>query len=257
MTLPKAPDLVIGGAPRSGTTFLCECLAKHPGCFVARPFIPEPKVLMTPHPEGDMGYRARYAALFADAPTGRVLIEKTSYYFENAAARGRFARVLPRARILFILRDPVARAYSNWLWSRRNGLETLGFAEAIAAERRGDRVDPLPAERSYARPFDYLARARYGSFARDWIAAIGRERMGIFLFEDIVAASDTFTAALQRFAGVEALPWAALKTGAVNATSPLPADLDPALLEGMREELRSEMELLRAATGLDATRWGF
>jgi hypothetical protein len=37
------PDVVIGGAPRSGTTFLCELLAKHPSVYVAMPFIPEPK----------------------------------------------------------------------------------------------------------------------------------------------------------------------------------------------------------------------
>ena len=56
------PDIVIGGAPRSGTTFLCELLAKHPDVFIARPVIPEPKVLILPHPDDVAGYRARYEA---------------------------------------------------------------------------------------------------------------------------------------------------------------------------------------------------
>jgi len=36
------PDILIGGAPRRGTTFLCDLLSKHPDVYVPRPFIPEP-----------------------------------------------------------------------------------------------------------------------------------------------------------------------------------------------------------------------
>src|SRR5438309_12092486 len=88
------PDVVIGGAPRSGTTFLCELVGKHPSVFIARPFIPEPKVCMTPHPDGDPGLLQRYADIFADAPLQSVRIEKTSYYLENAQARERLIRIL-------------------------------------------------------------------------------------------------------------------------------------------------------------------
>ena len=141
-TRSNLPDVVIGGAPRAGTTYLCELLSKHPQIFVAQPFIPEPKVLMTPHEMGDVGILGRYDDWFATAPDESIRVEKTSYYLENAEARERFARLLPNTRIIFILRDPVRRAYSNWLWSTRNGLETLPFADAIAIEN--DRPSPLP-----------------------------------------------------------------------------------------------------------------
>ena len=58
------PDIVIGGAPRSGTTFLCELLAKHPDVFIARPVIPEPKVLILPHPD-DVAVTERGMRLFS------------------------------------------------------------------------------------------------------------------------------------------------------------------------------------------------
>src|SRR5262245_17165069 len=130
------PDIVIGGAPRSGTTFLCELLAKHPRVYVARPFIPEPKVCLRNHPAGDPGLICHYNEYFAAAPVGQVRVEKTSNYFENDLARERLARLLPQARFVFMLREPVARAYSNWLWSRKNGLETLPFDKAIQLEGR-------------------------------------------------------------------------------------------------------------------------
>ena len=156
------PDVVIGGAPRSGTTFLCELLAKHPQVYVAQPYIPEPKVCMTPHPAGDAGLLSRYASFFAEAPPQSTRVEKTSYYFENAEARERLTRLLPQARFVFILREPVARAYSNWSRTRSQGLEKLPFEEAIELDERSRPV-PLPPDRAYARPFDYLIRGQYGN----------------------------------------------------------------------------------------------
>lgn len=249
----RLPGLVIGGAPRSGTTFVCEVLAKHPDAYVAWPFIPEPKVCMDEHPAGDDGYRRRYTALFAGAAPEALLVEKTSYYFENDAARARLARLLPDARFVFILREPVARAYSNWRWSRLNGLETIAFAEAIA--RENTRYNPLPPERAYARPFAYMWRARYGTFARRWIEAVGRDRIAFYLLEDAVADPGRFVASLQAFAGLPILPWRRLETGRVNATEPPPANLDPSLVARLRAAAAPEMATLARLTGLDLSAW--
>jgi hypothetical protein len=249
------PDVVIGGAPRSGTTFLCEVLAKHPGVFVARPFIPEPKVLMTPHPDGDAGLLQRYAEFFAEAPADAVRVEKTSYMLENDEARDRLVRLLPHAKLVFILREPVARAYSNWLWSRKNGLETLSFRDAIAAE--GKRQSPLPPDREYARPFDYMTRARYAHMAEGWIKAIGRERIAVYIFEDAIAHPEPFIASLQDFVGVERLPWDRLATGVVNANDPVPAALDAATIAELRERIGDEMRCFAELTGLDVGIWGY
>jgi Sulfotransferase family len=252
-TAPRLPDLIIGGAPRSGTTFICEILSKHPDAFVARPFIPEPKVCMTDDPAGDDGYRRRYAKFFTNAPPHALLVEKTSYYFENEAARSRLARLLPAAKFVFILREPAARAYSNWLWSRKNGLETMDFEKAIALE--GTRPDPLPPERSYARPFSYMWRTRYGTFARSWIEAVGRERIGFYVLEDAVANPERFVASLLQFAGLRQMPWPQLATGRVNATEGPGEDFTPALAARLRMQIRPEIETLVESTGLDVRAW--
>src|SRR5262245_57820083 len=103
------PTFLIGGAPRSGTTFLSEALDRHPDVRMARPVIPEPKVFFGPLLD-EAGYRARYAELFAGCNGERALGEKTSNYFESAEACDRIARFLPHVRVLVILREPVARA---------------------------------------------------------------------------------------------------------------------------------------------------
>lgn len=247
------PDVVIGGAPRSGTTFLAEILGKHPGIFLARPIAPEPKVCLRAHPDGNAGYRAEYARFFAAAPDGCLRVEKTTNYFENTAARDRLADLLTEARFVFILREPVARAYSNWKWSTKNGLETLPFAEAVALE--GKRPNPLGPEREAARPFDYMLRGRYGSFAAAWFARFGRDRIHFCLFEDVIRDPAGFTAALQRWLGVEVLPWQMLETGRVNATVDDAEGLDPVLAARLRAAIEPEVAELVRLSGLDISVW--
>jgi hypothetical protein len=249
----RLPEVVIGGAPRSGTTFVAELLGKHPGVYLARPIVPEPKVCLNPHPLGDDGYIDAYGRLFADAPEGAVLVEKTSNYFENVAARERLARVLPAAKFVFMLREPVARAWSNWKWSTRNGLETLDFAAAVALE--GRRPNPFGPEREAVRPFDYMLRGRYGSFAAAWYDLFPRHRIRFFLFEEAMLDPSGFVRALQEWIGVEPLPWPSLRTGKVNATDAGPRGLDPVLAKRLRAEIRPEVEAFAALTGQDLSAW--
>jgi hypothetical protein len=249
------PDVIIGGAPRSGTTFLCELLAKHPAIHVARPFIPEPKVCLIDLEAGDEGIRRRYHALFAAAAPGARRVEKTSYYFENDEARDRLARLLPDARFVFILREPVTRAHSNWLRTRAQGLETLPFPQAIAEE--GRRRSPLPPHQAYARPFDYMTRSRYGTLAEGWIAAVGRERLRFYVLEAALATPEPFVQDLQGFVGVTPLPWAAVSTGRVNANEGEPDTIDPGLARTLRQRIRPEVDRLVALTGLDVSAWGY
>jgi hypothetical protein len=253
LTHATLPDVVIGGAPRSGTTFLAELLARHPGVYVAQPIIPEPKVCLYPHPRGVSGYEEAYTRLFASAPPGAVYVEKTSNYFENSAARERLSRVLPATKFIFMLREPVSRAYSNWKWSTKNGLETLPFAEAVSLE--GHRSNPLGPEREAARPFDYMLRGRYGSFAAAWYALFGRERIRFFLLEQAISDPEAFVRALQEWMGLEPLPWSHLQTGRINATDTDQRGLDSKLAARLREQLRPEVEAFAALSGIDLSAW--
>lgn len=249
------PDIIIGGAPRSGTTFLCELLMRHPDVYVARPIAPEPKVCLTPHPLGNIGYLKRYKEYFADIAPEKIRVEKTTNYFENNEARDRLATLLPHVRLIFILREPVARAYSNWLWSCKNGLESLPFSEAIAIE--GRRPSPFPPERDYVRPFDYMTRGRYGTFAEGWLRLFGPDRIAFFLFDEAVNNPEPFIAQLQSYIGVRQLPWSALRTGKINATETDPKGLDPMLVAELRERIAPEVHRLAAVTGLDVSTWGY
>jgi hypothetical protein len=248
------PDFIIGGAPRSGTTYLCEALDRHPDIYIPRPYIPESKVFLIPHPEG-LSYRERYANLFAEAREERFFGDKTSYYLENAEACRLIRENLGPVKMIFIVREPVARAYSNWLWSRKNGLETLGFEEAV--EKEGRRESPFGPERAYVRPFDYLSRGDYFTFAKRYYAAFGRESVGFFLFEDIIRRTDVLLNDIQAYIGVDPLPSRQLDPGVINPARDTGPPIDPALEAKLRKRFESTVDRFAQLTGLDVSLWGY
>jgi len=177
--------LVIG-AQRCGTTYLHELLADHPQVAMARPVRPEPKVFLSEEVV-ERGVDWYHQSFFPHADAAALLGEKSTSYLESPEAIGRVAAVLGRPRILVQLRDPVARAVSNWGFSRAHGLEQRPLAEALRANLEG----PLPwdPEATSVSPFAYLERGRYVDHLSPWLEAFG-DLVRIQLLEDLVAEPD-------------------------------------------------------------------
>jgi hypothetical protein len=143
------PDFVVIGAPKAGTTALHAALAGHPELFMSP--VKEPKFFLTDGPPPRRGggpgdvqtYREHvwrredYEALFDAAPPGTLRGESTPFYLYDQQAQQRIRALIPGAKMIAVLRDPVERAHSNWthLWSA--GLDPIGdFPAACAAEDR-------------------------------------------------------------------------------------------------------------------------
>ncbi len=249
------PTFIIGGAPRSGTTFLCHALDKHPDVFIAKPYSsPEPKVFMGSRCEPEIYYE-RYAAFFGDVIDKRVLGEKTSYYLESEEACEMIRRILPDVRMVFIVREPVARAYSNFLWSTKNKLESLSFEEAI--EFRGERPSQLPPEKSYARPYDYLERGDYATFAKRYYDAFDRGRVAFFLYEDIQRRPIELFRSIQTYIGVDPIPFDRLDVGYVNSTFDVGPPIHQETEAKLRERMGPWVRRFADLTGLDVSPWGY
>lgn len=181
---------------------------------MARPARPEPKFFLV-----DEIYEkgiAHYARWFEGARPDQIAGEKSTNYLESAAAASRMRADLPAVRLVFILRDPVERAYSNYLWSRMNGLEKESFESALALE--GRREQALDASLKYARPFSYFSRGLYADLLAPFFESFPRERILVLRFEDIEARPQPLAETLARFLGVEPRPRDAADMGVVNAS---------------------------------------
>jgi hypothetical protein len=255
MTIPShLPTFIIGGAPRAGTTYLATALARHPEIYMAQPFVPEPKVFTGPRQPLEV-YHERYRHFFAGAADRFARGEKTSYYLECAQSCQLIRQVVPEVRLLFVIREPVARAYSNYLKTRKEGLETLSFEEAIAQE--GARPSPLPPEKAYARPHAYLSRGDYATFAERYFQTFGRDRVLFVLHEDIVLRPRTFWQHIQAFLGVTELPYQQLDVGVVNSAREVGPPIFPKTEQRLRERMQPLVARFGALSGLDLEPWGY
>jgi sulfotransferase family protein len=222
----RLPEFIIGGAPRSGTTWLYSLLERHPDGYVAKPVTPEPKFFLVDSLY-ERGLEFYSKTWFAAAPSGRVTGEKSTNYLESATAAERIARDLPSVKLVFILRDPVERAWSNYLWSTMNGLETEDFETAIRLEAERERT--LPDRLRFARPFSYFSRGLYADLLRPYVDRFPRHHLLVLRFEDIIEDPETLTDTLHRFLGLKPRRGDAEGIGVINP-SEKPGDVMPTSL---------------------------
>jgi len=248
----QLPDFIIGGAPRSGTTWLYWVLDQHPGIYMAKPVTPEPKFFLVDHLY-EKGLRFYSDTWFAANGDARLAGEKTTNYLESAVAADRIARDLPGRKLIFILREPADRAYSNYLWSRMNGLETEDFQTALRLEEQ--RQHDLPERLRFARPFSYFSRGLYADLLAPYFERFPREHILILRFEDIAARAESIARRMHAFLGVSPRPDDARGDLVINPSEKTGATFD----EDVRRELRARYaepnRRLAAMLGPDFEPW--
>jgi hypothetical protein len=255
MTTPShLPTFIIGGAPRAGTTYLTEALSRHPEVYMARPFVPEPKVFMGPRQPLEV-YHERYRGFFSGGGDRPARGEKTSHYLGCAQSCELIRQVVPDVRLLFIVREPVARAYSNYLQTKKRGYETLSFEDAVLLE--GRRPCPLPPEQAYARPHDYLTRGDYATYAQRYFETYGRDRVLFVIHEDIARRPRRLWKDVQAFLGVTEVPFERLDVGVVNSAKEVGPPINPDTERRLREHMRPLVRHFAAVSGLDLEPWGY
>src|SRR4030095_2848410 len=119
--------------------------------------------------------------------------------FEEKSAQRIFETLGKNVKLIFIFRNPVARAYSHYLMSQRKGFEALLFEEAIAKEKERLKNEP---EKKYN--FSYLSRGFYCEQVNRFLKLFPKENMLFLVFEDdfIKNRKSTFDN-IQEFLGVK------------------------------------------------------
>ena len=181
------PDFLIIGAMKAGTTFLYNLLTRHP--------LVEPAAFKELHyfdhliDEEDIEW---YRRCFPQPRwlDGRRTItgEATPSYLSHPATPERVAQVVPEARLIALLRDPVDRAYSHYQQVARKGREPLTFEEAIGAKK-----GRLPHEEGEPSGYEdlgldnrcgYLTRSIYVDQLLRWSRFFSDEQMLVLKSED-------------------------------------------------------------------------
>ncbi|GGK80550.1 deacetylase sulfotransferase [Mangrovihabitans endophyticus] len=185
------PDFLVIGTKRGGTTSLWRYLVQHP--LVPRLF-PAWNTKTSHYFEenfdrGEAWYRshfptARRRAALQRRHDGPVRVgEAAPLYMFHPLAASRVAELMPAARMIVLLRDPVERAFSHWKERRGEGVEPLTFAEALEAEesRTAGERERLVAEPGYHSTaydwYSYRARGRYLEHLEPWLSRFDRAQL--------------------------------------------------------------------------------
>ncbi len=249
----RLPDFIIGGAPRSATTWLYQVADSHPQIAMARPVTPEPKFFLIDELYGKgLDYYSR--TWFEPLPEGALIGEKSTNYLESSSAVERISRDLPLVKMIFLLRNPIDRAYSNYLWSVQNGLESESFDRAL--DREDERTLALDPKLRYARPYSYVSRGRYSVLLRPWIESLGRERIFTMTTEELAARPALAMCKVTDFLNVERFQSGLPQIGKVNAANrPPQAILSSKLRARLAEIFKEEKHQLQKLMEVDLSLW--
>lgn len=173
------PNFLIVGAQKSGTTSLHEYLRHHPQIYL--PEGKETKFFAEDerYAKGLAYYEEQhFSSCHGEPAVGEV--DPDYMYFEQALDRMAVDLDLGTTKLIFVLRNPVDRAFSHYLMTLRRGIETFSFEEAIRQE------DERISKDYYSNMhFSYIRRGYYLQQIKRFLAYTDRSNMLFILSEDL------------------------------------------------------------------------
>ena len=208
MARPERPDFIIIGAPKAGTTALHSALAQHPRSSRPRRRSRSTGSAATRHLRTGPGpgdahsqqewiWRRRdYDALFRPAAEHQVRGESTPFYLWSYPAHRRIAEHLPDVKLVAVVRDPIDRAYSNWMHLWSDGLEREpDFERAFASQQQ--RIDA-----GWAPFWRYQDLGLYGRQLEHLYQYVDPARVLVVRYKDIVEEPAATVDGVCRFLGI-------------------------------------------------------
>lgn len=173
-----APDYMIIGAQKSGTTALFSFINQHP---------------KTLRQTGEIHYfdnqyqhdLAWYRKQFPEKPDDSYIIgDKSPYYLFHPLVAKRVYKHFPNVKIIIVLRNPVDRSYSQYQMNRRNKSEKeSSFEEALYLEKKRtageeEKMIDDPTYHSWNhKHYSYVARSHYVDQVKHWLKYFPRDQI--------------------------------------------------------------------------------
>jgi hypothetical protein len=209
----QLPDVLLIGAKRSGSTSLHNYLLQHPQ---VAPLFPRAAHVKGAHyfdrnATKPLSWYRSFGRIELSSQSGRrrITVDGSPYYFIHPSAPYQAAATLPAAKVIVLLREPAARALSQYWDEVKLGRETLSFGDALEAEpeRLAGEVERILARPGYySEAHEHLSYALWGRYAEHlerWFEAFGRERVLVVRSEDMFADPGTIFRRVTDFIGID------------------------------------------------------
>lgn len=204
------PNFLIIGAAKAGTTALYSYLKQHPQIYMSPNKEPhffafEGENVNFGGTAGDQEWLNRFA--ITDIQTYRLQFqgvskqiaigEASALYLYIPKAVERIHHYIPDVKLLAILRNPVERAYSAFLYQIRDDLEPItDFAQALREETTRIHNNWVPIYYYQQMGFYYTQMKRY-------FDTFDRAQIRVYLYEDFTTNTISILQDIFRFLGVD------------------------------------------------------
>ncbi len=202
------PNFLIVGAAKAGTTALHTYLQQHPQIYMT----PDKETNFFAFEGQKLNFRgigdeainqfsitdlATYQNLFAGVTNETAIGEACPLYLYHPKAPHNIAQALPNVRLIVILRNPVDRAYANYLHLIRDDREPeKDFAQALQAE-------PERIGNNWEWFWHYVQLGYYGQQLKQYYGLFDKSQIRVYLYEDLVKRSDWLIQDLFEFLQVD------------------------------------------------------
>jgi hypothetical protein len=197
------PDFLILGAQKAGTTALYAYLRRHPS--ITGPSWKEVSYFDRHYARGEAWYRGNFPNVVR--ARGALVGEASPSYLFHPLGPKRVKELVPEARLVALVRNPVDRALSHYHHEVALGREPLSFEDALAAEEerlKGEeerlRSDPRYFSRAWW-SHTYKARGRYAEQLERWLEIFPRGQLLILPSEELLAEPERAHAQVLEFLG--------------------------------------------------------
>lgn len=205
------PNFLVIGAPRSGTTSLYRYLCSHPEIFMS----PIKETRFFAYKNEQVGFNGitdpytinkssitspkKYQKLFkkADPKRHKAAGEASPVYmYEAEKSAPRIYQYKPQVKLVAIIRNPVDRAFSDYLNMKRLGRDLCpSFAEAI--KRENHRI-----QQNWSPFYRYLSKGFYGHQLNQFFRYFNRSQIYITTFRQFAEATSQELKQILKFLGV-------------------------------------------------------
>jgi Sulfotransferase domain len=183
------PDFLILGAQKAGTTALYAYLRSHPA--ITGPSWKEVSYFDRHYARGEGWYRGNFPNRLRARE--KLVGEASPSYLFHPLAPERVRALVPDARLVVLVRNPIDRALSHYHHEVALGREQLSFEQALDAEEerlRGEEERLLADPSYFSREWwshTYKARGRYAEQLERWLAVFPREQLLVVPSEELLA----------------------------------------------------------------------
>jgi hypothetical protein len=194
LALTMLPNFVIIGAQKAGSSYLMRCLEAHPEVFM-----PLREIAYFEDPDFGEKSRAWFESHFDSAGGKQAIGFKRPTLLGRSECAARVSELIPRAKLIAILRNPVERAASAYFQLMRNGLVPVqGLEQGL-----NDILDGRLA-RSWPVSETVISWGLYHEHLCRFLKHFSREQIHVVVYDDLRAQRRRTVQQVYEFLGVDA-----------------------------------------------------